>query len=97
MQGFFQHNTHYSSSATITYIPGYGDLDEDVETIRRVGAERIVIASDSGQPRALPPPETLRVYAQLLFEKGITEDQLDLMLRRNPRWLLDYQAAEKGF
>lgn len=57
--------------------------------IARIGAERCLLVSDGGQRHNPSPPEGLRVFAQSLFESGVTEQELDLMLRANPRALLD--------
>jgi hypothetical protein len=34
------------------------------------------------------PSEALRIFAQGMFECGITEAEIDLMIRRNPACLL---------
>lgn len=72
-------------------IPGWGDLQLDVETIQAVGAEHCIISTDSGQPRKSPPPEELRTYVQCLHEKGISIRDLEVMMVSNNRWLLDME------
>ncbi len=63
-----------------------------VEQIRDIilaaGVHRSILSSDSGQPWAPRPPETLRVFLQCLHEKGLTPDQLRIMTIDNPISLL---------
>ena len=63
-----------------------------VEQIRDIilaaGVHRSILSSDSGQPWAARPPETLRVFLQCLHEKGLTPDQLRIMTIDNPISLL---------
>jgi hypothetical protein len=67
-----------------------------VEQIRDMvlaaGLHRTVLSSDSGQPWAPRPPETLRVFLQCLHEKGLTEDQIRTAVINNPRTLLDLDS-----
>lgn len=58
------------------------------EMIDAVGPERAVIASDTGQPFSPKPPEALRVFAQCLFERGISEAAIRTMAIENPKRLL---------
>ena len=56
--------------------------------IRAVGAERCVIATDAGQPNIPDLVAGLRDFIRRLSESGITEEELDVMTRKNPRILL---------
>lgn len=69
-------------------IPGWGNLQLDVETIQAVGADHCIISTDAGQLRKSPPPEELRRYAQCLHEKGISLRDLEVMMIHNNRRLL---------
>ena len=53
---------------------------------------RAVLSSDSGQPFSPKPPETLRVFAQCLHERGISEEAITQMTVRNPEYLLGVSA-----
>jgi 2-keto-3-deoxy-6-phosphogluconate aldolase len=53
-----------------------------------VSPERAVIASDTGQPFSPRPPEALRVFAQCLFERGISQSAIRRMAIDNPKHLL---------
>jgi hypothetical protein len=56
-----------------------------------VGARSIVVSSDAGQPRKSLPGEVLRIFAQCLMDKGVTQKELDIMMKENPRVLLGIQ------
>ena len=76
-------------AGTLSPIPGYGRLEYYIEVIEKFGVNHIIISSDAGQPRKAYPPETIRVFAQLLNIKGISESDLRIMMVENPRFLLD--------
>lgn len=61
------------------------ELKEMIET---VGVERVVLSSDTGQPYSPRPPETMRVFAQCLHEKGISAEAIRQMAIHNPAHLL---------
>ena len=69
-------------------IPGVARLDDYLDSVRSVGAASLVLSSDAGQPRKSMPAEVLRVFAQCLMEKGITQDEIDRMTKENPLRLL---------
>jgi len=63
-------------------------IESIVEQIRAVGAERCVIATDTGQVILPDLVSGLKDFISRLVEKGITERELDIMARKNPRILL---------
>ncbi len=69
-------------------IPGFGRIDTYRETVVKVGAKSIVLSSDTGQHRKSLPAEVLRIFAQCLMEKGVTQGEIDTMLKENPAYLL---------
>ena len=69
-------------------IPGVARLENYLESIAAVGAESVILTSDAGQPRKSAPAEVLRVFAQCLMEKKISQKDLDLMTKKNPARLL---------
>ncbi len=73
---------------TISPMWAYASVKEIAETVKRVGTERCVIISDSGQRHNPMPPEALRIFAQCLYENGVTERQLDQLMINNPKQLL---------
>jgi len=70
-------------------IPGTATLANYLESIHTTGAPAFVISSDSGQPRKSMPAEVLRIFTQCLMEKGIGQDEIDIMTKTNPRRLLN--------
>lgn len=64
------------------------DPQRTLEVVERVGPGRCIIASDVGmllEPTAL---EALRLMIRLLMVLGLTPDQIDPMLKRNPARLI---------
>jgi hypothetical protein len=59
-----------------------------VEQIRAVGAERCVIGTDSGNMKLSDNVASMRDFVGRLLESGITEKEIDLMARKNPKTLL---------
>jgi len=59
-----------------------------VEQIQRLGAESIVMGTDCGQMNNPLPTDCLVLAARALRARGVTERQLDLMVKDNPARLL---------
>src|SRR5688572_27678523 len=70
----------------------YAAPEKIVQTIRRVGASRCLLVSDTGQRHNPMPHEALRIFAQTLFEKGLTQGDVTMMISSNPADLLDANA-----
>lgn len=64
-------------------------IAEVVSTIREVGSEHYILASDLGQVQNPPPPEGLRRYIAMLLERGFEPDEIRLMVKDNPEKLLE--------
>jgi hypothetical protein len=75
---------HHIPSRAHPLVP----LARSVNLIQSLGAEHFVLSSDLGQAGNPPPPDGLRFFVTALRDAGISDDQLDLMLRRNPARLL---------
>jgi predicted metal-dependent TIM-barrel fold hydrolase len=67
-----------------------GELKKEylVEMIRRVGAERTTIGSDLGQKGNPYPVEGLKSCIRDLLDLGIKDEEIDLVLRKNPAKLI---------
>lgn len=65
-------------------------IESVVKQIRAVGVERCVIATDAGQIKFPDLVYCLRDFVECLLEKEITEKEIDLMTRENPRILLGF-------
>ncbi|MCL4458662.1 MAG: DUF6282 family protein [Chloroflexi bacterium] len=68
--------------------PG-NNLDRVREAISILGAGNCILVTDTGQRHNPMPPEALRILAQCLYEKGISEVDLHTMMVEIPRWLLN--------
>ena len=69
-------------------IPGVGRIDDYRRVVAEAGARAIILTSDSGQPRKSWPAEVLRIFGQCLMEKGVSQEEIDLMTKENPAHLL---------
>jgi Family of unknown function (DUF6282) len=68
---------------------GATSLDELVTRIRAAGAEHVVLSTDLGQPGNPVPAVGFASGVQRLLDAGVTQRELDLMIRRNPARLLN--------
>jgi hypothetical protein len=68
--------------------PTKAGLDGIVEMIKAVGPEQTVLATDLGQVHNPPPWEGLRMFVRVLLEKGIPKKHLEIMVQKNPSYLL---------
>jgi len=73
----------------VFYIKGTIDKEYLLEMVRKVGAERTVLGSDLGQIGNPLPLEGIRSCVKLMLELGISEEEIDLMIRKNPAKLLN--------
>ncbi len=60
----------------------------NVELIRHVGLDRVVLTSDGGQAGTPPPAEILTWALERYLDAGFTDAELDALVRVNPRRLL---------
>lgn len=58
-------------------------------TIRQIGCESTLLATDFGQVENGSPIEGMREYIASLMNLGITQIEIDRMARHNPAWLLN--------
>jgi hypothetical protein len=59
-----------------------------VKQIQRLGAESIVMGTDCGQVNNPLPPDCIVLAARALRARGVTDRQLDMMVKENPARLL---------
>jgi len=59
------------------------------EVVRKVGAASIILSTDMGQVGIMLPPEGLAAFASGLSGQGISDRDLDRMMKENPARLLD--------
>ncbi|UCG68260.1 MAG: hypothetical protein JSV09_10605 [Thermoplasmata archaeon] len=65
-----------------------GDLDYLNESIRKVGPEHCLIATDSGQMSKSYPHEQFKYFVYLLLEMGFTLEDIRTMAKDNPSKIL---------
>ena len=67
---------------------GNQTVDTYVSAIQEIGAEHFLMSSDLGQATSPSHVDGLRAYVTAFRNAGLTDDQIDLMLRHNPARLL---------
>ncbi len=77
---------------TISPMWAYANPKRIAEAVQAIGAQHCLLVSDTGQRHNPMPAEALRIFAQSLFESGVSEDDLSTMIRTNPMELLDLPA-----
>ena len=59
------------------------------DSIRDVGAAHCILSSDFGQIQNPYPAEGMRLFIALMLQSGFTPAEVELMVKANPRRLLD--------
>ena len=75
----------------IDWLAVYGGgrtIEDYVAAIRDLGAEAFFMSSDLGQAGNPVHADGLRVYIRAMLDAGITEAEIDTMIRRNPARLI---------
>ena len=75
----------------VFYVKGTIEKEYLLEMIRKVGSERTVLGSDLGQMGNPSPMEGIRSCIKIMLEMGISDEEIDLMIRKNPAKLLDLE------
>jgi hypothetical protein len=73
---------------SVCMYPGLYPLDHLVRWIELVGPERTLLGSDLGQKNMPLPVDGLKSSFTLLLKAGVGEDEIELMAKKNPAWLL---------
>ena len=74
---------------TVSPMWNHAALTRVVEAITTIGSERAILMSDAGQRHNPMPAECLRVFAQSVYESGVSEADVERMIKQNPAELLD--------
>jgi hypothetical protein len=74
---------------TVSPMWNHAALTRVVEAIKALGPERCILMSDGGQRHNPMPAECLRVFAQSVYESGVSEDGVERMIKTNPLDLLE--------
>ena len=67
---------------------GNRTIEDYVSAIRDLGAEAFFMSSDLGQAGNPVHADGLRAYIRAMLDAGVTEEEIDTMIRRNPARLL---------
>ena len=67
-------------------------IDEFAKAIKEVGAQNTVIATDLGQYMNPTPADGMKEFILGLMSKGITQEQINWMAKKNPARLLGLEA-----
>jgi len=65
------------------------------ETVKRIGAEHIIVGTDCGQTVNVYPTDCLVLAARGMRTHGVTQRELDLMYKVNPAKLLGLPSLEE--
>ncbi len=74
---------------TVSPMWNHAPLTRVVEAIQALGPEQCILMSDGGQRHNPMPAECLRVFAQSVFESGVSEAGVERMIKENPLALLE--------
>ena len=58
------------------------------DSIKQVGAEHCIMSTDFGQADNPPAPEGFRAFMAAMLENGISEKDVEIMVKTNPAKLL---------
>ena len=65
------------------------DMKSVAHGIKEVGVERCFLSTDLGSDWAPPPQEGLRTAIAALLEHGLSEEEVEILVKKNPAKLLD--------
>ncbi len=63
-------------------------IDKYVDLVKKFGAEHMVLSTDLGNSDAPIPAEGLRTFLACLLESGVSQQELEFMIKKNPAKLL---------
>ena len=62
-----------------------------VKVIKSIGAEHCIVSTDLGQPQNPLPVEGMRLFIATLLHHGISPEEVELMVKKNPAALLNLE------
>jgi hypothetical protein len=62
-----------------------------IEAIALIGANRTILSTDFGQITDISPAKGMRQFIATMLQMGISEEDVTLMVKRNPAKLLDLE------
>ena len=76
--------------------PGRVSLDFVCRQIREVGVESVILTSDFGQAANAPPVEGFLFHLQEMRKKGFSAEEIGIMVRENPKRLIETRRQNAG-
>lgn len=73
---------------TVSPVCQYASIDKVFRAIQELSPARCIIISDGGQTQNPMPHEGFRIFAQFLFEKGLSREDMRKLVVDNPEFLL---------
>jgi hypothetical protein len=70
------------------------DPAEIAQTIKTIGPEHCIVSTDLGQPQNPLPVEGMRLFIATLLHHGITQKEVEMMIKSNPAKLLDLDCDQ---
>lgn len=74
---------------TVSPMWNYASIEDVFKAIKTLGVENCHLVSDGGQSHNPLPHEGLKIFAQCLYEKGLDEKEIDMLIKENPKMLLE--------
>ncbi|MDR2709159.1 MAG: DUF6282 family protein, partial [Elusimicrobiota bacterium] len=62
------------------------------KSILEIGSAHCIISTDYGQVTSLPIPQGMREYVADLLNNGIAKEDIEIMLKKNPRKILGFKG-----
>jgi len=83
----------YSEFTMVGILPNEfcHDPAKIVSYIKAIGPEHCIVSTDLGQPQNPLPVEGLRLFIATLLHHGLTQKEVELMVKVNPAKLLDLE------
>ena len=88
MGAFIEHNFTICMPVYLQGKRGKREPEEIAGNIKKVGAHRCTLGTDFGQLFNPDPIDGMRVFVQTMMKCGITLEEIDLLIRKNPAWLV---------
>lgn len=70
-------------------LAGSFDPRDFVKAIREIGAEHTIMSTDFGQVTDAPPVYGMRGFIATMLQLGVSEEEVEIMVKNNPAKLLD--------
>jgi hypothetical protein len=80
----------YIEQTFVTCMPVFGGMSPKVivEHIKAIGEERCILSTDFGQALHPSPPEGFRMMVAYMLESGLSEKEIQVLIKDNPSKLL---------